>query len=220
MVRSLVVALLVSAPLISAPAWAQDRPSTKWYASADFGTAKNGVSDYAFGVAVPPRDEKSAVFRVRVGYQFVRFFALEAGYADLGSYRTGIHMDCSSAPQVVCIPDFESQVDLSAFHFSGVGMVPIGDRLTVRAQVGFMAREKQTHQIPITGDDYRRSATDVLPTIGVGASFAIRPKVEVYAEWNKFVGDDPSYGGVQSAPGTVMDESDVEAFSIGARFRF
>jgi OOP family OmpA-OmpF porin len=212
-----VVALAVST---AAPAWAQDKPSTKLYVSADVGTAKQGISEYSFGIAVPPRDDTSTVFRVRVGYQFIRYFALEAGYADLGSYSNGVHMDCTGGSQVVCIPDFRSEVDLSAFHLSGVGMFPFGDRFTVRAQIGFMARRKETHQVPVTGADYRRSATDVMPTLGFGASFALKPKVELYAEWNKFTGDEPSYGAVQEPPGSLMDEADLESFSVGARFRF
>lgn len=219
MVRFHLAALAVA--LCAAPTFAQDKPATRLYVSADIGTAQNGVSEYAYGTPVAPRDEKSQVFRVRVGYQFIRFFALEAGYADLGSYETGVRMDCSISPQVQCIPDFESEVDMHAWTINGAGMVPIGDRLTVRAQIGWQLRTKQTHQIPVTGADYTRSSELVLPTYGVGASFALKPKIELFAEWNKFVGDDPGYGdGIPAAPGSILDEADAEAFSLGVRWRF
>jgi opacity protein-like surface antigen len=213
--------LAVLAALCAVPAMAQDQPKTKLYVSADIGSAKIGVSQYAYGIAVAPRDAKSQVFRVRVGYQFIRFFALEAGFADLGSYGTGVHMDCSISPQVQCIPDFESEIDMQAWTINGVGMIPIGNRLTVRAQIGWLGRTKKTHQVPSTGADYTRSSGQVLPTYGVGASFAVKPKLEVFAEWNKFVGDDPGYGdGTPAPPGSILDEADAEAFSLGVRWRF
>ncbi len=96
MVR-LCLAVLLAGALYALPAHSQNAPSTKFYVSADVGTADNGVSEYAFGTPAGPRDEKSNLFRVRFGYQFVRFFALEAGYADLGSYSANIDMDCSSS---------------------------------------------------------------------------------------------------------------------------
>lgn len=202
-------------------AQAQDAPTTKWYVSADVGKAKNGVSSYAYGLPDSPRDEKSEVYRVRAGYQFWRFFAMEGGYADLGNYSNNVRMDCSVSPSVECIPDFRSSVDLKAWTVNAVASYSFGDRLSVRAQLGWMYRTKDTHQVPVTGDDWRRSSSQILPVFGFGASFALQPRLELYGEWNKFVGKKPGYGdGNPSPPGSITDESDVEAFSLGVRWRF
>jgi OOP family OmpA-OmpF porin len=210
------------AALAAVPSFAQDAPTTKWYASADLGTAKMGVSEFTFGRAVAPQDRKSGAFRLRGGYQFVRFFALEAAYADLGSYSTRVDMDCSQAPQVQCIPDFRTDIDLQSLGLFGVGMVPIGDRLTFRATVGFSARQKRTHQVPDGAPDYTRTTTAVLPGFGVGAGFAVTKKLDVYAEWNKYEGengDGQFPTGEMSNPGTI-GEGDIAIFSLGARWRF
>jgi hypothetical protein len=219
-VRLLLVALVGGASC-AAPAFSQDAPSTKLYVSADIGNASNGVSQYVYGTPVPPRDEKSAVFRVRAGYQFVRFFALEAGFADLGSYGANVHMDCSVSPQVTCIPDFESEIEMRAFTTSGVAMYTFGDRLSVRAAVGLYLREKKTRQVPLGAPAHSRSSHAVLGSFGFGAGYAVTKKLDVYLEWNKFQGEDPGYGdGTPSPPGSIADEADLEAFSLGARWRF
>jgi len=210
------------AALLAVPAFAQDAPRTKWYASADLGTAKMGVSEFTFGRPVAPQDRKSGAFRIRGGYQFVRFFALEASYADLGSYSMRADMDCSAAPQVQCIPDFRTDIDLQALGLFGVGMVPIGDRLTFRATVGVSARQKRTHQVPDGAPDYTRTSTILLPGFGLGAGFAVTKKLDVYAEWNKYAGNDGDGQieiGAMIKPGTIA-EGDLAIFSLGARWRF
>jgi hypothetical protein len=217
----LVFAALAASVLFSMPALSQDSPSTRLYVSLDVGTTNNGVSNYTFGTAVEPRDVRSDLSRLRVGYQFVRFFALEAGYVDLGSYSTMVEMDCSASPEVDCVPDFRSDGDLTAWTFNGVGQLPIGERFAVRANVGWMLRTKDTHIIPVSADDYNRSSRKVLPVYGVGANFAVTKKIDVFAEWSKFVGDDPGFpSGEPVAPGSMLDESDAEAYSLGVRWRF
>lgn len=219
MARSILAALVA---LLASPSFAQDAPRTKWYVSADVGSAKMGVSEFTLGRPVAPQDRTSGAFRLRGGYQFVRFFALEASYANLGSYSTRVDMDCSPVPQVQCIPDFRTEIDFQALGLFGVGMVPIGDRLTFRATVGFSARQKRTHQVPDGAPAYTRTSTAVLPGLGVGAGFAVTKKLDVYAEWNKYVGDNGSGGfptGEISNPGTI-GEGDIAIFSLGARWRF
>lgn len=214
--------LLILATLFAIPAFAQDAPTTKWYVSADIGAAKQGISEFTFGRPVAPQDRKSSAFRVRGGYQFVRFFALEASYVNLGSYSTRVDMDCSPAPQVQCIPDFRTEMDMQAFGLFGVGILPIGDRLAFRATVGFSAREKHTHQIPDGAQDYTRNSHAVLPGWGVGAGFAVTKKLDVYAEWNKYEGEGgghPFPTGEMSSPGKIA-EGDIAVFSMGVRWRF
>jgi hypothetical protein len=156
---------------------------------------------------------------VRIGYQFVRFFALEAGYADLGSYRANIDMDCSSAPEVECIPDFRSDVDISAWSLNGAGALPIGERFALRANLGWILRKKHTHLVPVEGDDSRRSSQKVLPHVGASVNFAVTKQIDVFAEWSKFMGDEVSMGSIR-APGGLIDESDLETLSLGVRWRF
>jgi hypothetical protein len=217
------LALIAVATLVAAPAFAQDKPATKWYVSADVGAAKMGISEFVYGRSVAPRDRKSGAFRVRAGYQFIRYFALEASYVNPGSYSTHVDMDCSSAPQVQCIPDFRSDIDLQALGLFGVGMVPIGDRLSVRATVGFSVREKSTHQVPEGAADYTRNSHAVIASLGVGAGFALTSRLEIYAEWNKYEGEGgghPFPTAEVKKPGTVIAEGDIEIFSMGARWRF
>jgi len=123
---------------------------------------------------------------------------------------------------VQCIPDFRTELDLQSLGLFGVGMLPIGERLTVRATVGFSARQKRTHQVPDGAPGYTRTSTAVLPGFGVGAGFAVTKKLDVYAEWNKYEGengDGQFPTGEISNPGTI-GEGDLAIFSLGARWRF
>jgi opacity protein-like surface antigen len=219
MVRYILAALVVTSAS-SAPA--QDAPKMKWYVSADAGNGTIGGARYAYGESVAPRDGSSMVFRVRGGYQFIRYFALEAAYVNLGSYSSTVDMNCSAAPQVQCMPDFRSDIDMQALGAFGVGTFPLGDRLTVRATVGLSLREKQTHQIPVGAPDYSRTSHSVMGGFGFGAGWAVTKKLEVYAEWNRYDGDGGSEfpTGEPRSPGTVMEEGDIRVFSLGARWRF
>lgn len=219
MVRYILAALVAAS---TSPAFAQDAPRTRWYVSADAGNGRIGGSRYAYGRAVAPRDGGSAVLRLRGGYQFYRYFALEAAYVNLGSYSNTVDMNCSAAPQVQCIADFRSDIDMQSLGAFGVGMFPIGDRLTVRATVGLSLREKRTHQVPVGAPDYSRSSHTVMGGFGFGAGWAVNRKLDVYVEWNRYDGDGGSEfpSGEVRTPGTVMEEGDIRVVSLGARWRF
>jgi OmpA-OmpF porin, OOP family len=201
-------------------AFAQDRATGKWYVAADLGSSSIGVSQYNFATPVTPRDSRSNTFRVRAGYQFVEYFALEAGYADLGDYQANVRVDCASAPSQPCIGDYRSEIKLRAVMINAAGVLPIGARFTVRGNIGMGLRVKETHQFPENAQDYELSANELMPFFGFGAGVAITPKLEVIAEWNKFAGQAEGYGDGVSKPGELGDEADVEAFSLGVRFRF
>jgi hypothetical protein len=181
-----------------------------------------GKSGYVYGRSIAPRDGSSPVIRVRGGYQFVRYFALEATYVNLGSYSSTVDMNCSAAPQVQCIPDFRSDIDMQALGLFGVGMLPVGDRLTFRATLGLGLREKKTHQVPVGAPDYTRTSHLMIASFGFGAGWAVTKKLDIYAEWNRYDGDGgtPFAVGEQQAPGTAAVEGDIRVFSLGARWRF
>jgi opacity protein-like surface antigen len=209
--------------LLAAPAFAGDAPKTKWYASADVGRAKNGISEYAYGRQVAPRDSHANPFRVRAGYQFIRYFALEAAYVDLGSYANGVDMDCTRDPLAPpCVPDFRAEIEMQQLGLFGVGMIPIGDRLTVRATVGLSLREKKTRKRFVDGTDARHTGHMVTGSFGFGAGWAVNERLEVYGEWNRYdgKGGHPFPTGEQAPPGKAMEEAQIEVFSMGARWRF
>jgi opacity protein-like surface antigen len=217
-VRLVLAALVASCSLAS---FAADAPQTRWYVSADAGNGKLGPAKYVYGRSVEPRDGSSPVFRLRAGYQFIRYFALEAAYVNLGSYSSTVDMNCGNAGQVQCIPDFRSDIDMQALGLFGVGLLPVGERLTFRATVGLSLREKKTHQVPVGAPDYTRTSSLAMASIGFGAGWALTKKLDIYAEWNQYAGDSgaPFAVGDVQAPGTVK-EADIRVFSLGARWRF
>lgn len=68
--------------LCAGSAFAQ--PPHKWYAGVDLGQAKLDRSSQSEQISAA--DETAMAYSLLAGYRFSRFFALEAGYSDLGEF--------------------------------------------------------------------------------------------------------------------------------------
>lgn len=113
-------------------------------------------------------DDEDTAFSVFGGYQFNRYFALEAGYADLGSLESnaaGRDLEANSA------------------YLTAVGTVPFTEKFSGYAKAGFQRWDLDAG-IPAvigTGDD---SGTD--PTYGVGLQYRFNDSVALRGEYSRF----------------------------------
>jgi OOP family OmpA-OmpF porin len=117
-------------------------------------------------------DDSDTAFSLFGGYQFNRYFALEAGYADFGK----IEPDTTG-------PSLEADT----FYLTAVGSVPITDKFSAYAKAGFH-RWNVDDAIPgLTGtsDD---SGTD--PTYGVGVQYQVSDKIALRGEYSRFEMED------------------------------
>jgi OOP family OmpA-OmpF porin len=131
--RKLGLALLavVTAPL----AMADD--SAGWYGGISAGRSRSKiddsrVADSLLSVGLTPtsiaNDDRDTGYKVFGGYQFNRYFALEGGYFNLGSF----HFAADTLPAGTLNGTFK----VRGLNLDVVGSVPIADRFSVFARVG------------------------------------------------------------------------------------
>jgi OmpA-OmpF porin, OOP family len=159
---------LVSLLALPGVALSQDIPG--WYIGFGIGQTKfkgacDGVSP---GVTC---DDTDTAGKVLGGYQFSKNFDLELAYADLGQAKAG-----------------SSTFKAKGVEFAGVGMLPIGQQLSLLARGGLFH-----WNVDATGTP---SATGTDLTYGFGLKFDFNRDFAIRAEWQRFkdVGDSNTTG--------------------------
>jgi OOP family OmpA-OmpF porin len=117
-------------------------------------------------------DDEDTAFSAFGGYQFNRYFGLEAGYADFGKIEprgTGEALEASSA------------------YLTAIGTVPFTGKFSGYAKAGFQRWDLDSPIGGVTGtpDD---SGTD--PTYGVGLQYRFTDAVALRGEYSRFEVED------------------------------
>ena len=117
-------------------------------------------------------DDEDTAFSVFGGYQFNKYFALEAGYADFGKIEpegTGPALEADTA------------------YLTAVGSLPITEQFSAYAKAGFHNWNLDTDLPGLVnnGDD---SGTD--PTYGVGVQYRFTDNVALRGEYSRFEVED------------------------------
>jgi OOP family OmpA-OmpF porin len=185
---AVIVALAFVAP---AAAQQQDRG---FYAGASLGQSKAKSScDGLAGTGISCEDTDTA-WKVFGGYQFMRHFAVELGYSDLGEVTATAGANRLS-------------VESSAFELVGVGILPVADRFSVFAKVGlYRADTEATSNIAALNG--KENNTDL--TYALGARYDFTGKVGAFLQWQRY----------QDVGGGDIGEDDVDVISLGVLFRF
>ncbi|QNP41890.1 outer membrane beta-barrel protein [Lysobacter solisilvae (ex Woo and Kim 2020)] len=150
--------LLLSATL-GAAAFGANAQDKGFYAGA--GVGQSFVDEGAY-------DDEDTAFSVFGGYQFNRYFGLEAGYADFGKIEpdvTGPALEGDTA------------------YFTAVGTLPITDKFAAYAKAGLHRWNVDTSLPGLVGGD-DDSGTD--PTYGVGLQYRFTDKVALRGEYSRF----------------------------------
>lgn len=156
--RALLAAVLGAAAV---GAHAADKPG--FYAGVGAGQSFVDESDY---------DDEDTAFSAFAGYQFSRYFGLEAGYADFGELESdgsGRALEADSA------------------YLTAVGTVPFTDKFSGYAKAGFQRWNLDRALPGVTGsrDD---SGSD--PTYGLGLQYRFNDKVALRGEYSRFEVED------------------------------
>ena len=138
------------------PAFADD----DFYLGAAVGTKGNMTLRTPAGRLVPTNHPRS--FSVFGGYRLSEYVDLEAGYTSFGHFRFGGAGD----------------IDLTALHLSGKGKIKVSESWTLFGKVGAVRHKVDTDLGAGTG----RETSQVKPMFGVGASYALTPRLSVSAE--------------------------------------
>lgn len=207
--RYLGILVAMSALATSGAALASD-----WYAVGSVGQSKvkinRGINDNsltgagATGLSSTAKETNTA-YKLQLGYEINKYFAVEGGYVDLGT-----------ATYSATFTGGNAKVDYKAhgWNISAVGILPVQRDLSIFGKVGFItAKSERTGSL--TGlPGYRvvpANATSTSPSWGVGISYNVTQNVAVRGEWERFnkVGEKYTTG-----------QSDLDFLSVGLVYKF
>jgi OOP family OmpA-OmpF porin len=154
--------LLLSVTL-GAAAFGVHAQDSGFYAGA--GVGQSFVDEGAY-------DDEDTAFSVFGGYQFNRYFGVEAGYADFGKIE----------PEVAG-PALEGD----SAYLTAVGTLPVSENFALYAKAGVHRWNVDTSLPGLTGND-DDSGTD--PTYGIGAQYRFTDRVALRGEYSRFEVED------------------------------
>jgi OOP family OmpA-OmpF porin len=160
------------------------------------------------GIVINKRDRGDIAWKLQLGYQFNKYFAIEGGYFNLGKASANLSIP---GTDISAKDTFKS----SGFNLNAVGILPLGNSsFSLLGKVGVFTAKSKTSVSGIENGEnfserYSKSKTGVL--FGVGASYNFTPQFAVRAEYER-------YNGLRSASDEPKIDADV--FSVGVSYRF
>jgi len=178
---------------LSTGAIAQQPTSTGFYGGLGLGESRADLETGAIGGLT---DEKDTAWKLFGGYQFNRYIAVEAGYADIGKFS-------------VAGPAGSASFDTKLLQVSAVGSLPLTTQWALTGKLG-LARTDTDITGGVGGAPVSQSDRDTNPTYGIGARYDFSRTFGLRGEWERF----------QTGGGSIAGKSDVDVFSINGIFRF
>jgi OOP family OmpA-OmpF porin len=202
---------LLTLALMAGPfAMAQD---TGWYAGANMGQsnatiddARIGSSLLGSGLLAGPFDnnERDRGYKLFGGYQYNKYFSVEAGYFDLGRFG----FDTSTTPTGTLSGD----IRLKGLNLDAVGTLPITDRFSAFGRIGVAYARTEDSFVgsgAVNVLNPNPSSRDTNLKVGLGVQYAFTDALSLRAEIERYRIDD-----------AVGNKGDVDLASIGLVYRF
>jgi OmpA-OmpF porin, OOP family len=163
------------------------------------GLAADGFTTTSFS-----DDERDFGFKLFAGRQFGRYFAIEAGYFDLGEFS----FTATTMPQGT----LDGKVRFKGQNFDLVGILPFTERFSAFGRVGVNVATAKAHfsgtgAVNVTDPDRRKRAANV--KYGLGLEYDFTRNFGARAEFERYRVDD-----------SVGNKGDVDLASLGLVFRF
>lgn len=146
------------------------------------------VKEEETGVSFDASDTGSKIY---AGFTFMKFFALEASYLDLGSPEDEINTGT------------DAKLDTTGWDVYAVGILPIGKHFELFAKVGVIVWDAEASYEGVTNGKSTDDGSD--PAYGAGLAFVFGKHFAVRAEYERF---------------ELGDIDRAEMYSAGAEFRF
>lgn len=129
----------------------------------------------AAGVSSTTENNDSA-YKVQLGYQFNRYFAVELGYVDLGKakYKAGFLGGSAQA-----------SIKARGTNLAALGILPLDETFSVFAKLGAINARADT-KLETSGLSASVSSTNLRMDDGVGLMYELRPGVLTRLEYEQF----------------------------------
>jgi OOP family OmpA-OmpF porin len=197
----------------TAQAQAQDRGA---YIGFDLGRARlqadhqavdQGIVRSGFATSQTTLDERDTTWKLFVGHQFYRNFAIEGGYTDFGRFSLTT-MTTAPAGQI------GGSIRAHAWSLDAVGLAPLSERVSVFGKVGVQRWDTDTQLAAAGAGAASRASYGARGNdwkLGLGARYDFSHRVGVRVEWERFVnvGDNAASGG-----------GNIDLIAVGLQYRF
>ena len=173
-----VLCLLVVLVAATVPASASD---TGFYLGA--GVGRSSIDIYKFYPSLGDSlEQDNSAFKAFGGYRFLKFLAVEAGYANLGSPQ-GLERNVQEHPE-------RAEVSVKGWDAFAVGILPLGEVVDVFGKIGMMSWDTDITSVQDGEIIYSESATGNDAAYGIGIGFWVGPNVTLRGEGEWFkIGD-------------------------------
>lgn len=179
---TLSVALTAAALVVPTGARAHD---TGLYLSLKLGTTDVDASFGDAFDAVAEGDDDSRT--VELGYRWSRFWALQAGYHDLGRVP-GFGDPCDPQAEVCAAVVVPVEAETKAYSLSIVPQLPLGRRLSIFGKVGLVALESEVRGRDAVAELFEKiSEEDVI--WGIGLRLGLLGPLQLFYEYEG-IGED------------------------------
>jgi OOP family OmpA-OmpF porin len=149
-------------------------------------------------------DDRDVAYKLFGGYQFNRYFGVEAGYFNLGKF--GFTANTQPAGTL------EGQIKLQGLNLDLVGTLPLSERWSAIARIGAQAaraRDTFSGTGAVGVLDPNPSQTEVNVKLGAGLQYAFSPGFMMRAEAERYRIND-----------AVGNRGDVDVYSVSLVFPF
>jgi OOP family OmpA-OmpF porin len=184
-----------------------------WYVGASAGQSRasidnariiDGLSESGITTSAIRDDDRHFAYKVFGGFEFDKYFALEAGYFDLGRFG----YSATTVPATA----LTGRIKLNGANLDAVGKLPLLAGLSVFARLGYTysyAKDDFAGAGAVIVQDGERSMGASNYKFGVGLQYAVTESLGLRAEAERYRIDD-----------AVGNRGDVDLFSGGFVYRF
>jgi OOP family OmpA-OmpF porin len=197
---------LVLLSLCPAGAFGQGSIGRDWYAGVDYGESRLD-SDSLYSA---DRDDTSDTWSIRFGYRFTRYFALEAGYIDIGDFSesfAGPCMGCGGG----------STTSIDGLLVNAIGTWPVAEHFHLKGVLGATYRELN---VSVVGSGFRNqwSEKTTIFSFGAGIAIPINERFEIDVDYTHY--REIGLGLTVGSSLGVYDNAESNLATLGLRFRF
>jgi OOP family OmpA-OmpF porin len=189
-----------------------------WYVGLDVGEARSdsSIAESPIFAATTARSSVSTTgFRLRGGYQFGRFVAVEVAYVDFGDVESHFEpSDCANGAPGPCPLDVRSSQ--SGLIGTVVGVLPIGEHWYFNARVGWGKFEVDAHEVG--GAGLEADSENPAFHYGIGGGYRFNENWGVLLDYSEYNQEDWSET-LQGDFG-AYDIGETSVTSLGVSYRF
>lgn len=202
--------LLFFASFASAQDGGQPR---KWY--VDVGVGESTLNHEGGFTSI---DDTDTSYSLRVGYRFTRFFAVEAGYIDLGDFRSEFTPPCGNVSPCPSVIHEGSSID--GYVLNNRFIWPVAQHFQLNGSVGLLYSELTSRlgNSPNALNDTRANRSNIGLTFGIGAAVPINERVEIGLDWMQYSGLEVPFDFTDEP--SISDNQDTRVLSLNLRVLF